>query len=81
MGLKIIYWGWSWDEGHSMKNKKEYLLKKMIKIIKDNPGIRPSDINRKLKVEHSWNLRKTLINQKYIKKIKKGNEVHYYSVK
>ncbi len=53
----------------------------MIKIIKDNPGIRPSDINRKLKVEHSWNLRKTLINQKYIKKIKKGNEVHYYSVK
>ena len=61
--------------------EKEYLLKKMIKIIKENPGISPSEINNKLKVEHSWNLRKALINKKYIKKIKKGNAVHYYSVK
>ena len=61
--------------------KKEYLIKKMIKIIKENPGIRPLEINKKLKVEHSWNLRKALINKKYIKKIKKGNAVYYYSVK
>lgn len=63
------------------RNNREKLLSKMFLIIKENPGIRPSEINRRLKLDHSASLRNTLIKRGPVRKEKKGIAVHYFPKK
>ena len=63
------------------QESREELLKKMLLIIRKNPGIRASEINRKLNREHTWNLRSTLIKQGLVRKEKDGVAVRYYPTK
>ena len=50
----------------------------MLSIIKKNPGIRPSELNRLVKLEHSADLRSTLIKKGLVRKKKEGTAVYYY---
>ena len=59
---------------------REAKLARMLSIIQKNPGIRASEINREMKIEHTWNLRSTLIKRGLIRKEKKGVAAHYYVV-
>ena len=63
-----------------IKNEKlrEKLLEKMLSIIRKNPGIRPSELNRCLNIPHTANLRNILLKRKLVMKKRKGNAVHYY---
>ena len=61
-----------------MNGSREKTLAKMLSIIKRKPEIRPSEINRKLGIPHTANLRNTLIKNGLIRKIKKGNAAYYY---
>jgi len=65
----------------SIKKKREELLSETLSIIKKNPGIRPSELNRLLNIPHTWNLRQALIKRGLIKKEKKGPAVYYYPQK
>lgn len=59
---------------------REELLKKMLSIVRKNPGIRASEISRKLNHEHTWIYRKVLIERGLIRKEKDGAAVRYYPV-
>ncbi|MBI2641061.1 hypothetical protein HYW87_00495 [Candidatus Roizmanbacteria bacterium] len=63
------------------KKTKEELLDKMLSIIRKNLGIRPSEINRLLKIPHTLPLRKTLLKRGLIRKEKRGAAVYYYPQK
>ena len=58
----------------------EELLNKMISIIKQNPGIRPSELNRRIGLQHTAWLRNTLIKRGLVRKEKRGGAVFYYSL-
>jgi len=60
------------------KKSKEDLLAEMLSIIRKNPGIRPSELNRLLNIPHTWPLRKSLIKKGLIRKEKRGGAVYYY---
>lgn len=62
-----------------VKSSNEATLAKMLSIIKQNPGIRPSELNRHLSREHSNHYRQTLIRRGLIRKERKGAAVHYYA--
>jgi predicted transcriptional regulator len=55
-------------------------LEKTLALIKKNPGIRPSEINRALNREESDGLRATLIKRGLIRKVKDGTAMRYYPV-
>jgi hypothetical protein len=55
------------------------VLAKMLAIIKANPGIRPSELNRRLNLEQSDALRATLIAKGLVRKVKDGGETHLYA--
>lgn len=57
---------------------REAKLSQMLSIIQNKPGIRASEINRAMKIEHTWNLRSTLIKRGLVRKQKKGAAVHYF---
>ena len=59
----------------------EKVLGEMLRIIRENPGIRPSEINRLLNRQHSAYLRDKLIKQGLIRKQRDGPAVHYYPIK
>ncbi|MBI4038124.1 hypothetical protein HY387_00515 [Candidatus Daviesbacteria bacterium] len=59
----------------------EELLVKMLSIIKENPGIRPSKLNKLLNIPHTASLRNTLIKRGFIRKERKGAAVYYYPQK
>ena len=61
-----------------IKRDTEELLAKMLSIINEHPGIRPSELNLILGIPHTWNLRSTLIKQGLIRKEKKGSAVYYF---
>lgn len=61
------------------KQQREKLLQKMLFLIRKSPGIRPSKLNRLLKLAHSASFRKTLIKRGLIIKRKKGPAVYYYA--
>jgi DNA-binding MarR family transcriptional regulator len=65
-----------------MKGKSELTgnLAKVLSLIKAHPGIRPSEINRRLKLEQSDALRGSLIKRGLIRKEKEGSAVRYYVV-
>jgi predicted DNA-binding transcriptional regulator len=59
---------------------REDKLARMLSIIQENPGIRASEINREMSIEHTWNLRSALIKRGLVRKEKKGAAVHYYVI-
>lgn len=62
-----------------ISDKKEKILKNMLSIIKKKPGIRPYELNKVLKLEHSWPLRLILIKRGLVKKKKDGITIRYYA--
>ncbi|HUK22918.1 MAG TPA: hypothetical protein VLV45_15375 [Gemmatimonadales bacterium] len=57
---------------------RDGVLAKMLVIIKANPGIRPSELNRRLNLEQSDALRATLIAKGLVRKVKEGGATHLY---
>jgi len=57
---------------------REQVLARILKIIKDSPGIRPSEINRRLKMKQSDALRDALIRRGLVRKVKDGQSTHLY---
>jgi len=55
-------------------------LEKMLSLIRAHPGIRPSELNRRLNREQSDALRNTLIKRGLIRKEKDGSAMRYYPV-
>jgi hypothetical protein len=55
-------------------------LEKVLALIRARPGIRPSEINRRLKLEQSDAPRATLIERGLIRKERDGSAVRYYAV-
>jgi DNA-binding MarR family transcriptional regulator len=53
-------------------------LEKVLALIRAHPGIRPSEINRRMKLEQSDSLRATLIKRGLIRKEKDGSAMRYY---
>lgn len=52
----------------------------VLRSIRAHPGIRPSELNRLLKLEQSDGLRNTLIKRGLIRKEKDGSAMRYYPV-
>jgi hypothetical protein len=61
------------------KGTREEVLAKMLAIIKSSPGIRPSELNRRLKMEQSDALRDVLIRRGLVRKVKDGQATHLYA--
>jgi hypothetical protein len=55
-------------------------LEKVLALIRTHPGIRPSEINRRLKREQSDGLRAMLIKRGLVRKEKDGATTRYYPV-
>src|SRR5262249_23490732 len=55
-------------------------LEKALSLIRAHPGIRPSEINRRLNRVESDGLRNTLIKRGLVRKEKDGSAVRYYPV-
>ena len=68
------------ETAEQIRKIREDKLARMLSIIQKNPGIRASAINREMKIEHTWNLRSTLIKRGLVRKDKKGVAVHYYVI-
>ena len=54
------------------------LLDEMLRMIKENPGIRPSELNRRLNLTQSDSLRASLIRRGLVRKVKDGRATHLY---
>ena len=61
-------------------NAREAKLSKMLAIIRRNPGIRASEINRALKLEFSWNLRLALLERELVRVEDDGSAIRYFPV-
>jgi len=59
---------------------KEKLLTRIHSLIQKHPGIRPRELHRYLRLEHSAGLRDTLIKRGLVRKERKGVAVHYYPI-
>lgn len=57
----------------------EQLLAEMLEIIRNHPGIRPSELNRKLNRTQSDSLRAALIRRGLVRKVKDGQATHLYA--
>jgi Mn-dependent DtxR family transcriptional regulator len=57
----------------------EELLSRILEIIKREPGVRPSEINRRLGLTQSDSLRATLIRRGLVRKVKEGQATHLYA--
>jgi hypothetical protein len=55
-------------------------LEKMLSLIRTHPGIRPSELNRRMNREQSDGLRHTLIKRGLIRKEKDGSAMRYYPI-
>ena len=55
-------------------------LEKALSLIRANPGIRPSELNRLLNREESDGLRNTLIKRGLVRKEKDGSAMRYFPV-
>jgi hypothetical protein len=51
----------------------------MLAIIQSNPGIRPSELNRRLNMKESDALRDTLVRRGLVRKVKQGAATHLYA--
>jgi len=61
------------------KDARERVLAKILAIIKRTPGIRPSELNRRLNVQQSDALRDVLIRRGLVRKVKEGRATHLYA--
>lgn len=59
-------------------DKREKLLAQILDLISFNPGIRPSEINHRLKLTESDALREALIKRGLVRKVKDGRATHLY---
>lgn len=59
--------------------KTEELLANILEVIKSEPGVRPSEINRRLGLTQSDSLRATLIRRGLVRKVKEGQATHLYA--
>lgn len=57
----------------------EQVLDEMLAIIRSHPGIRPSELNRRLNREQSDALRAALIRRGLVRKVKEGQATHLYA--
>jgi hypothetical protein len=57
----------------------EQVLAKMLAIITSHPGIRPSELNRRLNREQSDSLRAALIRRGLVRKVKEGQVTRLYA--
>jgi len=55
-------------------------LEQVLTLIRAQPGIRPSEINRRLSLEQSDSARNALIKRGLIRKEKDGSAIRYYAV-
>jgi len=55
-------------------------LERVLALIREHPGIRPSELNRLLKRDESDGLRAALVKRGLIRKRKDGQAVRYYVV-
>ena len=65
------------NEG-TRENPADRYLEQILRLIRDHPGIRPSEINRILKIKQSDTFRNTLIKRGLVRKEKDGNAMRYY---
>jgi hypothetical protein len=65
-------------EGAGKQGRRNSDLEKVLELIKEWPGIRPSAINRILNRDQSDNLRATLVKRGLVRKEKHGSTVRYY---
>ncbi len=56
----------------------EVKLYRMLTVIRRHPGIRASEINRKLHLQHSWKLRLVLLRRSLVRKENDGMAVRYF---
>lgn len=61
------------------KGTTEQVLAKMLAIIKRHPGIRPSDLNRRMNRVQSDSLRAALIRRGLVRKVTDGRATHLYA--
>jgi Mn-dependent DtxR family transcriptional regulator len=61
------------------KEATEQLLSEILEIIKKEPGVRPSEINRRLGLAQSDSLRATLIRRGLVRKEKRGPATHLFA--
>ena len=57
----------------------EELLSKILEIVRSEPGVRPSEINRRLGLDQSDSLRATLIRRGLVRKVKEGRATRLYA--
>ncbi len=56
----------------------EVKLYRMLTVIRRHPGIRASELNRRLHLQHSWKLRLTLLRRSLVRKESDGSVVRYF---
>jgi hypothetical protein len=61
------------------KGTTDQVLAKMLAIIKEHPGIRPSDLNRRMNRAQSDSVRATLIRRGLVRKVMDGRATHLYA--
>jgi hypothetical protein len=54
------------------------LVEKVLALIRNHPGIRPSEINRTLNIEQSDGPRGALLKRGLVRKVKEGSATRYY---
>lgn len=54
------------------------LIEKVLALIRNHPGIRPSEINRILNIEQSDSPRGALLKRGLVRKVKEGSATRYY---
>ncbi len=59
---------------------REAKLYKMLAVIHSNPGIRASEINRALQLQHSWKLRLALIKRQLVRTEQDGSAIRYFPI-
>ena len=61
------------------KQGNEQVLAEILEMIRTDPGIRPSEINRRLNRTESDSLRATLIRRGLVRKVKEGQATYLYA--
>lgn len=66
------------ETASTIKPSTEDLLEQILEIIRAEPGIRPSEINRRLNRTETDALRATLIRRGLVRKVKQGQATYLY---
>ena len=59
---------------------REAKLYKLLAIIHRHPGIRASEINRALHLQHSWKLRLALLKRQLVRSEEDGSGIRYFPI-